>query len=343
MLIATAIAIACCTLWGGLALWFRGPATRGLAIAVITAWAMLGIFAVALLLTPSAETAQFAGLCAYAAAFTGLCIWWTSIRPQQHRDWATDVSQLLTPHIDGDAVSLHNVRNFAWRTREDFTPRWETRQYNLAQMHSLDLIVSYWAGPMVAHTLASFGFADGRHLVLSVEVRRTQGQQFSALGGLFKQSELLLVAADERDIVHTRSNVRGEDVYIYRVDLPAPQRRELFLAYLKKADALRHKPLFYNSMFSNCTTLVYAMVKHIVPGIPWDYRLILSGYLPRYLYALGVLDNSRPFADLHRDGCINERARASDISSHANPDFSRIIRQGVPETETNSSAPIALN
>lgn len=309
-------------------MWFRGPTARALAVTVITAWIALGIFALVLVLIPNADSLRLAGLCAYAVVFAGLCLWWAGIRPQQNRNWAADVSQLLTPHIEGDKITLHNVRNFAWRTREDFTPHWETREYHLTQLHRLDLIVSYWAGPMIAHTLASFGFEDGRQLVLSLEVRRTQGQEFSALGGLFKQTELLLVAADERDIIRTRSNVRGEDVYIYRVNLPLPQMRALFLAYLRKAEALHHKPRFYNTLFSNCTTLVYDMAKRIVPGIAWDYRLILSGYLPEYLYDLGALDTSKPFAELRQRGYINQRALASDTDGHANSKFSSIIRQG---------------
>lgn len=340
MIIAAIIIISYCTLWGALALWFRGPTARGLTIALIAAWVVLGILTATILLTPSPSALHDTGLTIYIIIFYCVLAWWRSIRPQQQRDWAADVDQLLSSHIESSVVTLHNVRNFAWRTREDFTPRWETRQYNLADLRSLDLIVSYWAGPLVAHTLVSFGFKDGRQLVFSVEVRRTRGQTFSALGGLFKQSELLLVAADERDIVHTRSNVRGEAVYLYRVDLSLPQICALFHAYLQKADVLRQQPIFYNSLFSNCTTLVYAMVKHIVPSMPWDYRLILSGYLPQYLYSLGALDTSRAFADLRRHSHINARTRASNISGHANPDFSRIIRAAVPGTEKKTTATI---
>ena len=127
-----------------------------------------------------------AALFAFAALV--LALWWHTITPSHDRDWAPDVARLLHATRDGDIVTLENVRNFEWRTRQDFDARWETRQYDLSELESADLIVSYWMGPTIAHTLVSFGFTDGRHLVFSVEVRRTRGQSFSAIGGFFLSS-----------------------------------------------------------------------------------------------------------------------------------------------------------
>lgn len=317
------------TVWGSGALCYRGPAGRPTRITLMALWAAAGLGATVATWAPGAPWRLDAQL-----AFVFLCAllgaWWRSIRPLQHRDWSADVARLLKPEIVGDRVTLHNVRNFIWRTREDFTPRWETRCYDLGQLRSVDLIVSYWMGPAIAHALASFGFADGQHLVFSVEVRRTRGQEFSALGGFFKQSERILVAADERDIVRTRSNVRGEDVYIYRVALPLAELQALFRAYLREAQRLCEKPAFYHTLFSNCTTLVFTMVKRIVPGLPHDRRLLISGYLPNYLYDLDALDTSRPFLELRARGYINPRAIASDIDGQASDDFSPAIRRGVP-------------
>lgn len=327
--IPLALTILATTGWGALALWFRGPGAA--AVALIGVWTLLGLIATTALFAGPLRGARAPLLLAFWIAFAALVGWWLTIRPAAERDWAPDVARLLEADIAGDQVSLHNVRNFDWRSATDFTPRWETRHYDLSTLQSTDLIVSYWMGPAIAHTLVSFGFADGRHLVFSVEVRRRRGQEFSAIAGLFKQAELILVAADERDIVRTRSNVRGnEDVYLYRVALPGHAMRELFLAYLDEAARLRHEPRFYNTLYSNCTTIVYDMVKAIVPGLPADYRLLASGYLPDYIYDLGALDTSRPLTELRARGHINDRAIASDVDGQSSPAFSRAIRRGVP-------------
>lgn len=335
-----AFAVLLATLWGGLALWFRGPASRRITAALIAGWSLPGVAALCALLLPSLSGPRTAALTVFGVGFAALCLWWLSIRPSQARDWSPDVARLLDAEVDGDRVTLHNVRCFAWRTREDFTARWETRHYDLATLRSVDLIVSYWMGPTIAHTLVSFGFDDGRQLAFSVEVRRTRGQLFSAVGGFFKQSELVLIAADERDIVRTRSNVRGEAVYLYRVGMPAAAMRDLFHAYLDEAGSLQRAPRFYDSLSSNCTTLVFKMVRRIVPGLPLDRRLLLSGHLPEYIYDLGALDTSRPFAELRARGHINARALASDSNGQASASdddtsaaFSRAIRRGVPDPD----------
>lgn len=271
-------------IYGVGALTYRGPALPVIRIALIAGWSVMGLAALLALFTAR----RFYYLPFTIAAFA---VWWATVQPRFDRDWAPDVARQLHVERHGSHVRLHNVRDFAWRTTEDFTPRWQTRDYDLDNLVAVDLIVSYWMGPAIAHTLVSFAFADGRHLTFSVEIRRLAHQQFSAIGGLFRQNELTLVAADERDIIRTRTTIRdGENVYLYRVAMPRDKIRALFNACLDTADELEDEPRFYNTLLSNCTTIIYDMVKKIVPGIPWDWRLILSGYLPNYLYDLGALD-----------------------------------------------------
>lgn len=252
--------------------------------------------------------------------------WWFSQKPTHSRQWADDVSRMLHAEVNGDAVVLSNVRNFEWRTETDYTPRWETRQYDLRKLQTADLVLSYWMGPKIAHTLVSFGFADGQFLTFSLEIRKEIGEEFSAWKGFFRQYEAILVAADEADIIRTRSNARGEDVYIYRLAIPPDQLKTLFLAYVERASSLEKTPEFYNTLTSNCTTVVYDIAKRIVPDLPFDYRLLASGYFAEYAYEQGGLVEGFSYAELREKGYIVPRAKAMQ----ADENFSEVIRRGVP-------------
>jgi Domain of unknown function (DUF4105) len=310
-------------LWGVLALGYQVPGGVVGKALVIGLWVLIGAAALLMLWTHR----PVLGLVGFAVCFAGLLLWWQGIEPSNDRSWADDVAQMTSGEVTGNKVILHNVRNFDWRSNTDYTQHWETRTYELERLQSVDLITSYWTGPAIAHVLVSFGFDDGRHVVFSVEVRRHKSAGFSELGGFFKAFELSVIAADERDVIRVRTNVRGEDDYLYRIRMPLAAKRALFLAYVGEADRLIVAPRFYNTLTANCTTLVYHMMRHIVGHLPLDYRLILSGYLPAYVYKVGGLDDRYPLQELHRLGRITDRAKAADRSAH----FSADIRDGIPQ------------
>ncbi|MER1966394.1 DUF4105 domain-containing protein [Castellaniella sp. GW247-6E4] len=318
--------------WGTLALFYQSPFQPGRPAVwlLCSAWAALALAAAALVWTQY----RFQALAAYVLVFVALCAWWSMLAPSDARDWAPDVSRHLHAEVDGSIVTLHNVRNFDWHSDTDFVERWETRRYDLDSLSSVDVIASYWMGPAIAHTLVSFGFNGGRdstdYLVFSIEIRKERGEAFSAVGGFFKQFELSLVAADERDVLRVRADTRKEDVYLYRVNMSKEAARSLFLAYLAKAQALVAEPRYYHTLTANCTTIVYEMARRIVPGLPMNWRLLASGYLPEYLEQIGGLAGPGDLEVLRAAGRITLRAQQADSDAA----FSRIIRQGVPGMET---------
>jgi Domain of unknown function (DUF4105) len=316
------LAVGSSAIWGAFALWYQAPGGQALKTLCVLFWAALSL---ALLLALwQGRTAL--GLLAFAVAFGALLIWWQRIAPSNDRIWADDVARMTTGTVDGDRVTLHDVRNFDWRSDTDYTQRWETRSYDLDRLNSVDMIMSYWAGPAIAHMLVSFGFDDGAHVVFSVEIRREKHESFSEIGGFFKEFELSIIAADERDVVRVRTNVRGEDDYLYRIHMPVSAMRSLFLGYVSEANDLVRTPRFYNTITVNCTTLVYHMMKRIVGYLPMDYRLLLSGYLPEYVYQVGGLDQHYSLSDLRALGRITDRAKKADHSDS----FSADIRRGIP-------------
>jgi len=303
-------------------LWYRAPGSRPLKSLSAVLWAVFSLAVLTALWRDWAATS----LLGFTAGFAGLLIWWRRLRASNHRVWADDVAEMTTGTVHGNRITLRNVRNFDWRTLTDYTQRWETRDYDLDRLNEVDMIMSYWRGPAIAHMLISFGFENGEHVVFSVEVRREKSKSFSEIGGLFKEFELSVIAADERDVIRLRTNVRGEDDYLYRLRMPVAAMRLLFLGYIDAANKLLPTPRFYNTVAVNCTTLVYHMMKRIMGHLPLDYRLLFSGYLPEYVYRVGGLDRRYTLEELRALGRIGDRARKADRSET----FSADIRVGIP-------------
>lgn len=308
------------TAWVCGALWYQLPVSRGWRIAALVAWALLGLATLVLCWRHQGMRA----LPAYAVAFTVVLGWWAGIQPTGRGDWADDVARQTRATVQDRFITFDQVRDFEWRSETDYTVRWKTARYDLDTVETVDVATSYWMGPAIAHTLVSFGFRDGRYLTFSIEIRKRRGEAFSSIAGFFKHFEATLVAAEESDILRTRTHARGEDVYLYRVGMSPDARRSLLLAYADEANLLAAEPRFYNTLTANCTTIVYQMAERIVPGLPLDYRLLLSGLLPQYLYDIGALDTGRPFEEVRTAARITQRAQ----SAPSGPAFSAAIRAG---------------
>jgi hypothetical protein len=319
---AFVLAVALASAWSVLALWYRLPFSESLRAAAAALFALMCLAA----LVAFFGRFRYAALSVLVVAFGAMAIWWSTILPRDTADWAPDVARQVTGSVEGDRLTLTNVRDFEWRSGEDAAERWVTRSYDLSKLRTLDLFMSYWAGPEMAHVILSFGFEDDDYLAWSIEVRRTRGGAFSPIADLFKSNPLVIVAADERDVVRVRSNLRGEDVQIYRLTTPPDDARRLLLEYVSDANKLSIQPQFYNSLTTNCTTTAVRMMRAVGASIAFDWRLIVNGFLPDYAYARGALDTRRPLPALKAGAHIGERARSADGSPH----FSQLIRVGVP-------------
>jgi hypothetical protein len=225
--------------------------------------------------------------------------WWLTIRPSGTRLWAADVEHGVTATFGaGDKVTLSNIRNFDWTSRDTATPHWETRTYDLSQLISVDVITSAWSSPAIAHMLLSFGFEGGQHIVFSAEIRREHGEAFSILGGFFKQFELVLIAADEHDIIRLRTDFRGEAVSIFPLTLPQATMQHAFRSFATLGNDLAAHPRFYNTVISNCTTVPWRLAREIAPSLPLDWRVVLSGHFPAYMRDLGVTGKGKSLQDM---------------------------------------------
>jgi hypothetical protein len=293
-------------------------------------WIAILNAALALAFLAAWRRGPMAGFGLVAVVLGAFTLWWMTLQPSNDRDWQPDVAELLTARFDPadpSRVTLQNVRNFDWQTPTEATERWESRTYDLDDIASLDITLTYWAGPAIAHTMLSFGFADGEHIVFSLGIRPTRDESYSAVAGFFKAYELVLTGADERDAIRLRTSVQtGNRVVLYRIAAEPAMIRDLFVAYLDLANSLAAEPRFYRTILDNCTTIVWKLVDRLIPGLPIDYRVVVSGYLPGFLYDRGVLGGEHTLEELTTLGLLP----AEVTFDGTGPGFSAAIRAGVP-------------
>lgn len=258
------------------------------------------------------------------AVFAVLLLWWVTLTPTGDKDWAPDVAQISHGEIEGDKLVMYNVRNFDYRSVDDFDQNWETRTYNLNNLQGLDLFLSYWASDHIAHTILSWDFGNDGHLAISIETRKDKTQQYSAVKGFFKQYEIAYVAADEHDIIKLRTNYRKERVYLYRFEVPQEQVLALFKDYLKEMNHLADTPEFYDALTRNCTTTIKIHADAINPGKPppLDWRLLATGHVDELLYEKKDVSTSLPFAELRKASRVDLK-----MQQEGREDFSKKMRE----------------
>jgi hypothetical protein len=308
------------TVWTVGCLWFDGPESQLWAGALAMTF-VVAVIALLVLVRPIWRL--WVG---FLVLFVFVQGWWISIEPSNDRDWLADVARVPAVTFDGDLVTISNVRNFQYRSETDFDEIWETRTYDLSQLRGIDMYLSYWGSPMIAHTITSWEFADGQHLAVSIETRKEVGEEYSAVLGFFRQFELYYVVADERDVIGVRTNHRGEDVYLYRMKTPLPVARAMLVSYLEATNRLVDTPSWYNALVDNCTTVIRQHQRQVAHDKTFDWRIIVNGYIDELGYERGTIDVSLPFDELRLKSNITERGKAAGAS----PDFSQRIREGLP-------------
>jgi hypothetical protein len=304
-------------IWLGLALWFQLPQGRVVAVA-------LPVVGLAVVWWAGGKSGR-ASWTALAMMILAIALWWSMIQPRQDRAWAAPVAHGVEGRREGQEVTLTHVRDFRWRTRDEAVERWITTTVDLDQLVSVDFVRTVWASPHIAHTMISYGFADGQYLAFSAEIRREDHEAFSELGGFFKQFELVLIGATEQDIIRLRTHARGEDVSLYRLNLTAEQAQALFMSYVDLGNDLAKQPRFYQTVVSNCTTMIWKLARQVKPGLPMDWRVLLSGHSQDYLYDIGAISNDRPLADIKAEAPVTARAQALPDGA----DYSVGIRAGM--------------
>ena len=250
-------------------------------------------------------------------AFGGLCVgcaYHFGVQPSNERQWEQDQLRLVHVTIDKELYHLDNVRDFHYNSEADYEIRYTDREVPLDQVQTVDLLLSTFGDHRaLAHVYLSFGYTDlnqeAQQLVLSVEIRKEVGEQYSPIAGLFRQYELSYVIGTERDVVLLRINHRNEPTYLFPIDTPPEKVQALFESVMNHVARLETEPEFYNTLTNACGTNIMRHVNAVrqVP-VPWTYRFVLPGYADALAYDLGLIDSEAGVAQLRADHYINELA-----------------------------------
>jgi hypothetical protein len=307
------------TAWGALAIYYSNLPWAGLRLGLAIAFAAFAIWG--LWLSPRRHMRV-----AVAVLFLAVVAWWLAIPASHHRHWRTDVAVMPRAFIDGDRVRLTGVRDFTYRTVNDFTVHYEEREVLLSHLVGIDFYVSYFMVGPVGHTFLSFVFDNAPPLSISIETRPEMTEGFAPIASMFKQFELIYVVGSERDLVGVRANHRQEPIYLYRLNTSADDARRLLLVYLERINELADRPEFYHLLTNSCTINIVRYANAAGRAGRIDIRHILNGLVDSYLYSSGRIDTTLPFDELRRRSLINEAARDAGSTS----DFSERIRAALP-------------
>jgi hypothetical protein len=307
------------TVWGALALYYSNLPWPWLRLALAVAFLLFAVVTWLRRRRPSMSLA-------FWGVFGAICVWWALIFPSHDRDWRPDVAVMPRVLVDGDRARFINVRNFEYRSRWDFTPRYEEREIELSHVTGLDFYISYFMPGAVAHTFLSFTFDNAPPLSISIETRPESHESFDPLASLFKQFELIYVVGDERDLVGSRAVHRNEAVYLYRLNTSPEAARELLRVYIDRINALHDEPEFYHLLSNSCTINIIRYANAIGRTGGFDIRHLLNGLIDGYLYYSGRLNSNYSFEELRARAHIDDAIRAA----YGRADFSNEIRRSVP-------------
>ena len=143
--------------------------------------------------------------------------------------------------------------------------------------------------------------------------------------GLLKTYPLMYIAADEKDAILVRTNIRKSSVYMYPAKATPDQARLLFVDMMDRMNNLAKNPEWYNTFTANCTSSIAEHVNKIWPGrLPWfSWQTWVTGFADRLVFDQGLIDTDLNFEKTRQKYYITTEAqRLGNV-----PDFSEKIRE----------------
>lgn len=248
-------------------------------------------------------------------------------KPSHNRNWEIQSKTLPEISLDGDTVTITNIRDFTYSPTDITDLGYTTRTFNINNVTKAYFIIEpFSAWDAVGHTFLSFDIEGQDPIAFSVEARREEDESYSALAGLFKKYELWYVWGNETDLIVRRGLYLDHPLYMYELELEQSRVQKLITGLIQKTVDLQDNPKFYNTLLSNCTNELAKIANSVTPdSIPFHYSLFLTGYSDEYLYQLGLIENTTLFKELESQHYITNIVK----EIYSEEDFSTTLRNRV--------------
>jgi len=256
--------------------------------------------------------------------FSVFFVWQANKKPLANDDWPTIYSVMASSTLEGDSLTVKNVRNFRYDAEQNvISPNYYDRTYNLNDLTKVWYL--YEPFGYAAHSFLSFEFKDNIFLTISIEAKTNKKQNYSAYAGVLRTYPLMYVVADENDAVLMRANIRKNQVILYPTTVTNEEGRKLLLEIFREVNALNTSPKWYNTFNANCTSLIATHINNVWPNtIPYSWKLVLAGFADEIAYDHKWIDTNLTLKEAKEHFNITEKSRQiGDVDN-----YSTLIRQG---------------
>jgi hypothetical protein len=251
-------------------------------------------------------------------------VWQRNKKVPLEGDWKEHLAIIPTAEFHGDTVTVKNVRNYRYGpTEADMHPAYYDRTYDLNGVKKIWYVTEPFNENKVAgHTFVSFEFQNGDFLAISIEARKTKDQEYSIWKGAMRTYPLVYIAADERDVILLRANLRKDRVYVYPVKLSKPENGRLLLTDMLTTmnELVTTKPQWYHTLFANCTSSIVKHINKLSPGriSKLSWQLWLTASADELALKNGLLDTDLSIEEARKMYNINEASeKAGDAVTYS--------------------------
>ncbi len=234
--------------------------------------------------------------------------------PRHDHNWQPDAERVAQVKRDGETFHIRQYRDWEWTARGAASDNWmATPALNVSEVRQAWFVVEPHPGlAVMAHTLVIFEFESGDLIGLSIEARKEADEDYSVIGGAFRQFELLYQWASPKDLLTRRAITLERDLYMYPLALTQAETETYLGALLARTAALETRPRFYNTLTSNCTNELAKTA-----GLDWRPAFVVTGKSAEALDAMGRISGDGDFATKKARAEIDDVVRALSDQAHA--------------------------
>jgi len=212
--------------------------------------------------------------------------------PSHDRQWGQGQEKLPKVEISDYRVNVENFRDFDW-VREPVVSQYKELDFDLNQIESVTVGVSHFSKfESIAHVFIVFGLNGHEDIAVSVEARRSVGEEYTITGGLTFSYDLAYFLASTRDLLSIRQ-LRNESVYLYKTIADESTAQKFFVKIAERINELYKTPEFYHILFKNCASQVIDEIEKITDvRFPFFAKTFSPGSSGKVLFEMGLIDTN---------------------------------------------------